>query len=258
MPRKTEQASAPRKNGNGGRKPALTAAAAGEANVSASRRVYLALRQRIIDMDMAPGLRIVELDIAAEFGVSRTPVHEAVQRLAEEGLIEILQRVGTFVARIPINELEEAMLIRTALEVAVVEKAATRITPTSLEQLRAILAEQRRCAEARDADGFHRGDEAFHAALAEIAGCPGVWRTIQQAKTQVDRFRRLTLPIEGRMKGVVEEHGLVVEGLATGRAEQATTAMREHLDHVLPVIEVTRAFRPDYFINRLPNGSAEH
>lgn len=245
MPRITEQAGALPRSSKG----RLRSEAPGDANVSASRRVYLALRQRIIDMAMVPGERVVELDIAAEFGVSRTPVHEAVQRLAEEGLIEIMQRVGTFVARIPINELEEAMLIRTALEVALVEKASRNIDAAGIERLRGILAEQRHAAKLRDADGFHRGDEAFHAALAEIAGCPGVWRTIQQAKTQVDRFRRLTLPIEGRMKGVVEEHEQVVDELVAGRAEQACAAMREHLDHVLPVIEVTRAFRPDYFIN---------
>ncbi|HEY4084064.1 MAG TPA: GntR family transcriptional regulator [Burkholderiaceae bacterium] len=221
--------------------------------VSASRRVYLALRQRIVDMDLPPGARIVELDIAAEHGVSRTPVHEAVQRLAEEGLIDIQQRVGTFVARIPINELEEAMLVRTALELTIVEKAAAQANPEDIARLRTILEEQRTCMQAKDADGFHRGDEAFHATLAEIAGCPGVWRTILQTKTQVDRFRRLTLPIEGRMKGVIEEHSHVVDELAKGRGEHATAAMREHLDHVLPVIEVTRAFRPDYFVNLAPH-----
>jgi len=235
------------------RLPKKSAAAPGGGTaVSASRRVYLALRQRIIDMDLPPGTRIVELDIAAEHGLSRTPVHEAVQRLAEEGLIDIQQRVGTFVARIPINELEEAMLVRTALEVTIVEKAAAQARPEDIERLRSILNDQLASMKAKDADGFHKGDEAFHAALAEIAGCPGVWRTIQQAKTQVDRFRRLTLPIEGRMKGVVEEHGRVVDELAQGRAPQATAAMREHLDHVLPVIEITRSFRPDYFVNHAP------
>lgn len=245
MPGITESTDAARNSGKNSR-PAGTP---GRPKLSASRRVYLALRQRIIDMDMVPGARVVELDLAREFGVSRTPVHEAVQRLAEEGLIEILQRVGTFVARIPINELEEAMLVRTALEVAVVEKAAGHITADRIGQLRAILAEQRRCTQALDANGFHRGDEAFHAALAQIAGYAGIWRTIQQTKAQVDRFRRLTLPIEGRMKGVIEEHERVVDALEAGHPEQAGCAMREHLDHVLPVIEVTRAFRPDYFIN---------
>jgi len=232
-------------------KPIL-AAAAGEAQdvcTSAARRVYLVLRQRILDMVMAPGTRIVERDIAAEQGVSRTPVHEAVQRLAEEGLIEVVQRVGTFVARIPINGLEEAMLVRTALEVAVVERAAQRITPEGLAALRAILQEQQICVAGQDHQGFHRTDEAFHSALADIAGLPGVWRTILQAKIQVDRFRHLTLPIAGRMEGVVSEHTAVIDAIEAGKTQLATQAIRLHLDHVLPVVEITRAFRPDYFIN---------
>ena len=97
-----------------------------EAGVSAARRVYLQLRQRIVDMTLVPGTRIVERDIAEELGISRTPVHEAVQRLADEGLIEVVPRSGTFVARIPLDALEEAMLVRHALETAIIEKAAER------------------------------------------------------------------------------------------------------------------------------------
>ncbi len=250
MTRNTERAT-------GARKPAAPPQANGASDgaLSASRRVYLTLRQRIVDMVMAPGTRIVELDIAAEHGLSRTPVHEAVQRLAEEGLIEILQRVGTFVARIPIDQLEESMLIRTALEIVIVEKAAANADAEGVALLRRILAEQQGFATANDADAFHRSDEAFHAALAELAGCPGVWRTIQQTKAQVDRFRRLTLPIEGRMKGVVEEHTQVVEAIEHGAPQDAVAAMREHLDHVLPVVEMTRSFRPEFFVNRLAVGT---
>lgn len=220
------------------------------AALSASKRVYQVLRQRILDLEMAPGDRIIELDIAAEHGLSRTPVHEAVQRLADEGLVEIRQRVGTFVARIPIDGLEEAMLVRTALEVAVVERAAAKIQPAQLAQLVDILAQQAQATERRDMPSFHRTDEAFHALLADIAGFPGIWRTIQQSKTQVDRFRRLTLPLEGRMPEVMAEHHAVLRALQAGQPAQAAAAMREHLDQVLPIIEITRAFRPDYFVTQ--------
>lgn len=218
-------------------------------NTKASLQVYETLRQRILALELAPGERLNEKDIAAEFELSRTPVHEAVQRLTEEGLIEILPRSGTFVARIPVHELEEAMLVRTALELAMIERAAQRLTPAALTRLDELLSEQRRCAETTDQPGFHRADEAFHAQLAELAGFPGVWRTIAQAKTQVDRFRRLTLPIQGRMQEVIAEHAAVVEGLRSGSAETAMAAMRRHLDHVLPAIALTRALQPDYFIN---------
>ncbi|MBX4421390.1 GntR family transcriptional regulator, partial [Mycobacterium tuberculosis] len=80
-----------------------------------------------------------------EFGTSRTPVHEAVQRLAEEGLIDVQARVGTFVSRIPLNTLEEAMLVRGALEVAIIEKAAERMTPEGIHKLNVVLERQAQC-----------------------------------------------------------------------------------------------------------------
>jgi GntR family transcriptional regulator, rspAB operon transcriptional repressor len=222
-----------------------------DAGVSASRRVYLCLRQRIVEMSMLPGARIVEREIAEELGISRTPVHEAVQRLADEGLVEVLPRSGTFVARIPLDALEEAMLVRNALETAIIEKAAERATTKGVARLRAILGEQEAAVLANDLRAFHRSDETFHATLAELSGYPGVWPIILQAKTQMDRYRQLTLPLEGRTTGVLAEHRAVVEAVASGDPRQAVAAMRDHLDHVLPVLEMTRKLRPEFFTAHL-------
>jgi DNA-binding GntR family transcriptional regulator len=203
--------------------------------ISASRRVYLCLRQRIVEMSMLPGARVVERDIAEEFGTSRTPVHEAVQRLADEGLIEVIPRSGTFVARIPLDALEEANLVRHALETAIIEKAAERAGADGVARLRALLAEQEVAIAANDMHGFHRTDEGFHALLAELSGYP------------MDRYRQLTLPLEGRMAGVLEEHRAVVDAIAVRDPELARRALLDHLDHVMPVLEITRKLRPEYF-----------
>jgi DNA-binding GntR family transcriptional regulator len=219
--------------------------------VTLARRVYLCLRQRIVEMSMLPGERIVERDIAEELGISRTPVHEAVQRLADEGLVEVIPRSGTFVARIPLDALEEAMLVRGALETAIIEKAAARSTPAGVARLRAILGEQAAAIAANDLRAFHRSDEMFHAALAELSGYPGVWPIILQAKTQIDRYRQLTLPLEGRMSGVLDEHQEVVAAIESGDPSRAVQAMRDHLDHVLPVLEITRKLRPEFFTAHL-------
>jgi DNA-binding GntR family transcriptional regulator len=170
-----------------------------------------------------------------------------VLRLAEEGLIEVQPRVGTFVARIPLNTLEEAMLMRGALEAAVIEKVVERVTPEGIERLQAVLERQAQCARDGDRRGFFRTDEAFHATLAELAGYPGVWQIILQVKTQIDRFRLLTLPLEGRMTEVLAEHMAIIDALSSDNPRQAITSMREHLDHVLPALEVMRKIRPEFF-----------
>ncbi|ANA36264.1 GntR family transcriptional regulator [Ralstonia mannitolilytica] len=217
------------------------------ATMTASRRVYLSLRERIVEMELLPGTRIVEKALAEEFGTSRTPVHEAVQRLAEEGLIDVQARVGTFVSRIPLNTLEETMLVRSALEVAIIEKAAERMTPEGIHKLNVVLERQAQCAREGNRRGFFRTDEAFHATLAELSGYPGVWQIILDVKTQIDRYRLLTLPLEGRMTEVLAEHRAVIDALASSNPKQAVRAMREHLDRVLPVLEITRRQRPEFF-----------
>lgn len=216
-----------------------------------SRQIYLDLRERIVNVAMLPGTRIIERDIAAEYGISRTPVHEAVQRLAEEGLVEIRPHFGTFVARIPLDALDEAMLVRTALELAIVEIAARRSTPERIASLRKILVEQRAYTAAGDTAGFHQTDEAFHAALAEMSGYPGVWPIILQAKTQIDRYRRLTLPLPGRMESVVDQHMAVLDAIEAGKPQKARDAMHGHLDYVLSVAGNTQPMDPSFFVDRL-------
>lgn len=228
-----------------------TLASADEASMSASKRIYLDLRQQIVDMTLLPGTRIVERDLAQFHEVSRTPVHEAVQRLSDEGLIEVIQRVGTFVARIPLDKLEEAIIVRTALEVAVVEKAATRIKIKDIVQLNNILKIQHSCVEKVDYTGFHRSDEMFHEALTNIAGLPSVWQIIQQTKIQVDRYRQLTLSLPGRMDGVVGQHQAIADALEAKSIEGAVAAMREHLSLLLPTANLANSFRPEYFVDHL-------
>ena len=127
------------------------------------------------------------------------PVREAVLRLADDGLVEVFPQSGTYVSRIPLNRLPEAIVIRKALEEGTVRYAASRASPAEIRALYANLELQGRMRDAGDHEGFHQSDEAFHALLAEISGYPGFWTVIQQVKVQVDRCRRLTLPGPGRI-----------------------------------------------------------
>ena len=92
----------------------------------------------------------------------------------------------------------------------------------------------------------------FHATLAKLSGYPGVWRIIQQARTQMDRYRQLTLPLAGRMLDVLTEHTEVVVAIESMDPARAVHAMQNHLDHVLPVLEVTRTLRPEFFSGHSP------
>nr|WP_321986695.1 GntR family transcriptional regulator [uncultured Lichenicoccus sp.] len=209
--------------------------------------IYRDLREEIVSLARRPGEPLVERHVAATHGASRTPAREAIQRLADEGLIDIFPQSGTFIARIPGAELPEAIAIRRALEEATVRVAATRISDGDLAALRAQLALQTAFESAGDQEGFHRADDAFHAMLAAIAGQPRFWTVAQQVKTQVDRFRRLTLPVAGRMGSVVAEHAVIVDRLASRDQDEAAAAMGAHLGALLEVIEAARLAQPGMF-----------
>lgn len=214
---------------------------------TAATLVYRALRTDIIAMRIAPGQAINEKAVADEHGVSRTPVREALLRLAGDSLVEIFPQSGTFVTRIPTAALPEAIMVRKALEDLTVRTAAKRADAERIAGLRTLVDRQHILEQKRDHDGFHAADENFHAVIAEIAGHPGIWRLVGQVKVQVDRYRRLTLPVPGRMGRVVDEHAGVVAAIATGDPDKASAAMAAHLDGLSTSIRDVRDLNPDYF-----------
>lgn len=215
---------------------------------SAAATIYRELRDSILSVHRKPGEPIVERQIAEVYGVSRTPVREAVLKLADEGLIEIFPQSGTFVARIPLSALPEAIAIRRVLEEATVRYAAQRATRSQIAALRANLELQRENEAAGDLDGFHDADNAFHALLAETAGYPGFWTVTQQVKIHVDRYRHLTLPVVGRVKKAISEHEAILDAVAAGDADRAAQALIHHLNDLQLGISDAQRQSPEYFV----------
>jgi DNA-binding GntR family transcriptional regulator len=214
---------------------------------TASSKIYSDLRTELVSMQRRPGEVISEAEIALSYGVSRTPVREAILKLADEGLLEIFPQSGIFVSRIPIAALPEAIIVRKALEATTAQLATERAAASQILVLHAILERQREANAAGDADTFHRADEMFHATIAEIAGHPGIWTLIQQVKVHVDRYRRLTLPQEGRIARVIVEHEAILAAIEAHDPTGARTAMERHLESLLDNISVTQNINPDFF-----------
>jgi GntR family transcriptional regulator, rspAB operon transcriptional repressor len=215
-----------------------------------SSKIYSDLRTELLSLERWPGEAISEAEIALSYGVSRTPVREAILKLSDEGLLEIFPQSGTIVSRIPTAALPEAIIIRKALEQTTARLAAERATTSQILALRAILERQREADAARDSDGFHQADEAFHATIAEIAGHPGIWKLIQQVKVHVDRYRRLTLPQAGRMTQVIAEHEAILTAIEAHDGASAGIAMDRHLERLLDNITATQSINPEFFDER--------
>src|ERR1700761_1988625 len=214
---------------------------------SASSMIYSDLRAQLLSLERRPGEAILEAEIALSYGVSRTPVREAILKLSDEGLLEIFPQSGIIVSRIPVAALPEAIIIRRALEETTTRLAAERATSSQVLALRAILERQREAEASKSAEAFHQADEAFHGMIAEIAGHPGIWKLIQQVKVHVDRYRRLTLPQRGRIALAMTEHETVVTAIEARKPERAAAAMNHHLERLLDNIYATQSINPEFF-----------
>jgi DNA-binding GntR family transcriptional regulator len=214
---------------------------------TAASRIHAELRAELVALKRRPGEVVSEAEIALAHGVSRTPVREAILKLSDEGLVDIFPQSGIFVSRIPLAALPEAIIVRKALEATTARLAAKLVTASQILSLQAILQRQREADVADDRDAFHSADEHFHAAIADVAGYPGIWTLIQQVKLHVDRFRQLTLPQKGRMTQVIAEHEAIVAAIEAHDPAGAGSTMEKHIERLLGDICAAQTVNPQYF-----------
>jgi DNA-binding GntR family transcriptional regulator len=199
-------------------------------------QVHEALRAAIVGVHLLPGTPISENSISRQFGVSRTPIRAAIQRLAEEGLIDVYPQQGSFVAPIRLSGIGDAHFVRRALEVAVLHETVKIWTPAMSAAARAVPARQRALLDAGDTDGFHAADAEFHHLLMSFANREGVWTTIQAAWTRLSRFMRLFGSPE-RLPLVIEEHIAIIDALDAGDMAAAEARLVYHIDRTFVLLD---------------------
>ena len=210
-------------------------------------RIYVLLRDAIVSAELAPGRQLTENERAARPGVSRTPIREALQRLRDDRLVEIVPQLGTFVTRISESAVADAQFVREALECAAIRGAALRARDQDLAGLEAVIRRQEAAREAADFDRFYVLDDELHRALCDLSGHEIAWSLSQRAKGHLNRVRRLSLPEPGYLMEMISEHRAVVAAVAARDPDAAEHALRHHLRMVLSTLPAIRAQHPDYF-----------
>jgi DNA-binding GntR family transcriptional regulator len=214
---------------------------------SAAQRIENELRRLIIALELPPGSRLSEQDIAERHGVSRQPVREALIGLARTRLVEIQPQRGTTVVKISVRKMMEARFVREAIETAVVRRACASFDQQSRERINDLLEMQEHAARRDDHDAFQRYDELFHIALAEGAGCPLAWEAVQDIKAHMDRVCQLTLPNPEAMLPLIDQHRAIVAAIDARDEDAAAEAMRHHLTEILRTLPRVEAEHPDLF-----------
>ncbi|KQW61114.1 MULTISPECIES: GntR family transcriptional regulator [unclassified Ensifer] len=209
-----------------------------------SGKAYANIKRRILDLTLPPGELLSETRLAAEFGLSRTPVREALKRLENEGLVDVVPQQGSFVSPIRREFLMDAQFARAALECALVCQASGTRSDKDLAILDANLSAQRQAAENGDFDTLYRLDEEMHEALALAAGRPHIWSLISDIKIHMDRARKLTLRPD-HVPTLLAQHQAIIDAVRAQDNAAAEQAMNAHLSFIVEHF--------DEFINANPS-----
>ncbi|MBL5973783.1 MAG: GntR family transcriptional regulator [Candidatus Leucobacter sulfamidivorax] len=199
--------------------------------MSLTEKVYEQLKMQILRVEKAPGDVIFEADLAEEFGVSRTPVREALSLLANRGWVVVLPRKGYLIRPVELRDIGEIFTVRRMLEPSLAELAARSTNPAQLERLRALIEQQESSAELADALEAARG---FHLLLAELSGSERLRSMLTDLVEEVQRLHYLLPSIEHHITSADElrAHRLIIEAIASGDPERARAQMVEHLQEV--------------------------
>jgi DNA-binding GntR family transcriptional regulator len=199
----------------------------------AAVEAYRRLKDAILSARFAPGSPLSDHQFAEELGTSRTPVREAILRLQMEGLVRVVPQVGTFVSRLDLGAIRDALFVRECVECGALDALAEAGGPApsgdALAPVAEAVAAHRRAVAADDLDAAMAADERFHRALLDLAGRDGVWPVVRQAREAGRRLRALSVPRLAGGRRSAEQHRAILVALEAGRPAEAAALLRAHI-----------------------------
>lgn len=190
-----------------------------------------AIREAIINGTLKPRERLMEIQLAEELGVSRTPIREALRKLELEGFIVMVPRKGAYVADISFKDIADVFEIRAALEGLAAGLAAERITDEELEEMERMVAEKAEAIANHDMDKLVKVDTLFHEAIYKASRNQRLTSIISNLREQIQRYRTTSLAYPGRMQRSLEEHRSIVEAIQSRDPQIAQQVAREHIEN---------------------------
>jgi DNA-binding GntR family transcriptional regulator len=194
--------------------------------------VFETLRNAIISGKFEPGERFMEIQLAEELGVSRTPVREAIRKLEREGLLVMVPRKGAYVAGLSLKDVADVFEIRGSLEGLAGSLAAERATDEEIEQLERILVHLKEAALANDADTVIEKDTELHDILFNAARNDKLVQILNNLREQIHIYRLASLKNPERFKEMLIEHKKIVEAIADRDSDRAQKLVQEHIENV--------------------------
>jgi DNA-binding GntR family transcriptional regulator len=229
-----------------GRRTAPRSAKRLDRDRQAAPQVFERLRGMIISLALPPGSALSRAELAAQFGVSSTPIRDALMRLEEEGLVDVFPQYATVVSRVDVRLAQQAHFLRQAVELEIVRGLAISHHEAFVTELNAAIARQQQFAKAGEFEKFMAADNEFHAQLYATADKQDIWTLVKSRSGHIDRLRRLHLPSPGKAQDIVRHHKLIVRAIDAGDPDEAQKHLRTHLSGTLSELVRIRARYPEY------------
>ena len=192
--------------------------------------VFEHLRNSIINGDLKPGERLMEVQLAEHLGVSRTPVREAIRKLELEGLVVMVARKGAYVADVSIKDILDVLEVRSVLEGLAAYLSAERMTEEELEELELISYHFKRCIENGNTEGMIEKDMQFHDRIFKSTRNVKLIQIAQSFQEQVQRFRITYFSEYNQPRDLLVEHQAILEAIANRDAVAAQQVAQQHID----------------------------
>lgn len=192
--------------------------------------VFNTLRQGILRGLLPPGLRLMEIQLAKQLGVSRTPVREAIRMLELEGLVTTIPRKGAEVAEITPKDLQDVLEVRCALEALAVELACKTITDEDLQRLRAVLGKFRHLVPDGDVSKLAECDVEFHDIIIQSTQNKRLIQLLNNLREQMYRYRLEYLKDFSTHQLLIKEHETILDCLEQRDVEGSKNIIRAHIN----------------------------
>jgi DNA-binding GntR family transcriptional regulator len=194
-----------------------------------SERLRESIEEEIAVGKLLPGTHLDEVELATRFGVSRTPIREALSLLLGEGLVESRPRRGAVVAQVSPPRLIEMFEVMAELEAMCARLAARRITDEEFGAMELAHEECRSAAAGRDPDAYFYANERFHFALYTASHNVFLFEQAAALQRKLRPYRRLQLRVRNRLAGSFEEHQAILDALRACDADAAASSVRRHV-----------------------------
>lgn len=209
--------------------------------------VYEALHNEIISLEILPGTKLSETEVARRFGVSRQPVRNAFTRLGNEDLLVIRPQKATVVRGFSMERVALARLVRMAVELEIIHRAMEVWDSTREAKLAENLTLQEQAINDGDLSAFHARDYDFHKLICVLSGNPMAFDVILETKQMVDRLCMLSLEKGSAADAILADHREIAKAIAAGNHDQAQASVRKHLSRLDETIDFIHKTHPSYF-----------